>query len=91
MSTSSAIIRDMGKWTDVGCNDFAAAARNREMIANKENIVWWLWMESVRDKCPYSKPLPYWIPQGDIPKIGKREEREARQYGMYIMDEGIKW
>ena len=62
--------------------DYKAAARNREMVANKENISWWLWMESVRDSWPYREPLPWWIPQGDVPQVGKEENLP----GMHIID-----
>ena len=75
------------KIRDIGCDDFVGAARNRRMIANKENIKWWLWMEAVRDSCPYGKPLPWWIPQGGLPRVGKYEARSLYQHGIYQIEE----
>ena len=73
-------------WVDIGCDDFGSAARNRKRIKSKDNLTWWLWYEAVVKGWPFRKPLPFWLPQGGLPKVGKYEARELYQYGIYEVD-----
>lgn len=72
---------------DTGCDDFGRAARNRKMVANKENIIGYLWVEAVVKSHPHGKPLPEWVPQGSLPIVGKHEIRNFERYGFHIIDE----
>jgi len=78
----------MGTWIDIGCSDFGAAARNRQRIKSGENLLWWLWYEAVVKSWPYRKPLPFWLPQGNLPKVGKQEAKTLHQHGIYEVDNG---
>ena len=71
---------------DCGCDDLAAAARNRRRIKSGENLTWWLWYEAVVKSWPLRKPLPFWLPQGELPKVGKHEAKELREHGIYELD-----
>ena len=70
---------------DCGCDDFAAAARKRQMVRLKQNIEGYLWIEALVRGWPHKKPLPEWL-FGHIPTIGREEEREMSQYGIYEID-----
>ncbi len=72
---------------DIGCPDFAAASRNREMVENHENAAGYQLVEAVLRGWPSRKPLPNWIPQGKLPTIGKHEAREIEAYGMHELEE----
>ncbi len=51
------------------CDDFESAARNREMVANKEQIIGYILVEEAMRKLPSKSPLPDWISLGFIPSI----------------------
>ncbi len=70
-------------WVDIGCTDFTRAAANRIMVARGRNITGYLDVESAVRRCPRNKPLPGWIPLGNMPKIGKGERNTLYQYGMH--------
>ncbi len=50
--------------TDVGCDDFVVAARNRERIANQESIIGYIQAETAVTKTPLMQELARWIPVG---------------------------
>lgn len=70
---------------DVGCDDFDSAERNRGMVARKENISGYIQIEAIVKAWPSRKPLPYWIPQGDLPQVGKGEN--IHRYGMHEVND----
>ena len=74
--------------SDVGCDDFGNAARNRERVRKGENTAAYQISEAVVKAWPRNKPLPLWIPQGDLPQIGKsREElQELSDFGYHIIE-----
>ncbi len=72
---------------DIGCPDFDAASRNRDMVENHECTAGYQLVESVLKGWPRRKPLPGWIPQGNLPQIGNHEAREIGEYGMHELDE----
>ncbi len=80
---------------DLGCNDFKGAARNRRMVKWKRNIVGYLEVEAILKNTPLSKPLPSWVPVGNLPKVGKEEYRGQNEtkylhsMGMHNIDEKI--
>ena len=75
---------------DAGCNDFERAARNRKMIANKENILGYLWIEAIVRAWPRNKLLPGWLSTGEFPTVNKHERNSLNQYGIYaIGDNGL--
>ena len=63
---------------DVGCDDFGKAARNREMVAGKHNILAYLMTEAVLKGWPLAKPLPGWIPTGNLISVGEEEFRRMK-------------
>lgn len=73
-------------WIDLGCDDFEAAKRNRERKLTVEQLRWWLWYENTVRSWSYKKPLPFWIPQGRLPKIGKWDARYLSDHGMHVID-----
>ncbi len=73
------------RFRDIGCDDFEKAARNREMVAQKRNISWYLMVETFLRGWPLTKPLPSWIPLGRIPMISKHENL----WGMHVIDENV--
>ena len=73
---------------DVGCPDFAAAARNRERIKNRENNEGYLRVENYLAHAPLKWKLPDWIQQGELPTVGKgdwRQQGGARE-GLYELE-----
>ena len=48
---------------DVGCADLERAGDNRQMVANKENISFYLAVEAALRAIPEHSLLPTWIPQ----------------------------
>ena len=70
-------------WVDVGCPDFWAAARNREMVKHRRNIIGYLMVEAVLKGWPMLKRLPDWMPRGTLPKIGG--DVDLGQRGMHII------
>ena len=74
---------------DVGCPDFAAAARNRERIKNRENNEGYLRVENYLDHAPLKWGLPDWIQQGALPTVGKRDWRQQGGDGgrLYEIDD----
>ena len=72
------------------CTDLEAAARNREMVAEKRNIIGYQFIEAFVKAWPRNKPLPEWISMGRLPTIDKSERRNMNQYGIYeIGDDGL--
>ena len=74
------------QWKDIGCADFVRAAANRIMVARGQNIIGYLEVESALRRCPRNKPLPAWIPLGNMPKIGKGERNALYQHGMHEIE-----
>ena len=70
---------------DIGCEDFEAAARNRNRVVNKENIAGYLLIEAIIKSWPHGEPLPMWL-CGKLPIVGKEEERELYDYGITEVD-----
>ena len=70
-----------GVRVDIGCDDFKKAARNREMVAKKRNIIAYLMVEAVLKGWPLSKPLPIWVPTGELMIIRKKD---LRQWGGFM-------
>lgn len=67
---------------DVGCDDFDKAARNREMVAQKEKITNYLLIEHAVTKAPIRCPILYYhdstgqlqrIPLGHVPSVSKQD------------------
>ena len=58
---------------DIGCDDFEAAARNREMVKEKRNIIAYLEVESAIAHTPRGQPLATWIPRGELTFVGRRD------------------
>ena len=72
------------------CTDLDAAARNREMVDEKRNIIGYQFIESVIRAWPRNKPLPEWITMGNLPSIDKSERDNMKSYGIYeIGDNGV--
>ncbi len=65
------------------CIDYGRAYRNREMVKYKRNIAGYVFIENVLRGWPIRIPLPSWIPQGELPVVGKEE---ALRYGMHEID-----
>ena len=65
------------------CRDYENALRNREMIRLKQNISAYVLIEIAIRNCPHRKPLPAWIPQGDVPVVDKSEITELGKYGIH--------
>ena len=63
----------MTKIIDIGCDDFDAAARNREMIRNKDKIINYLRIEAALRGLSLKKALPVWIPTGTLPVVNKKD------------------
>ena len=59
-------------WLDIGCADFDNAARNRKLVANKECVEGYIEVERALERIPLNKPLPSWMPQGNIPQAIKK-------------------
>ena len=64
-------------------DDFKRAERNREMVRLKQNTIAYLLVETVLRYWPYRNPLPYWMPRGNLLKVGKEETRTLRDYGIH--------
>lgn len=64
--------------TDIGVDNLENAQRNREMVANKENITAYLAVENALAGAPRNRPLPSWIPRGVLPVVKEKEWREWR-------------
>lgn len=62
--------------TDIGCDDFQRAKENRERIASGYASRYWDWLDHALQRTPIGKPLPPWVPQGDLPSVG-RERRTS--------------
>ena len=54
------------------CPDLRAAARNRQMVANKRNVIGYQIIEAIVKSYPRNKPLPEQL-YGNIPSVGKHE------------------
>ena len=50
----------------VGCDDFKRAYRNRKLVAEKQAIDGYVYVEKALMRVSLSKPLPKWIPTDDI-------------------------
>ncbi len=61
------------KITDIGCPDFDRAKRNREMVKNKEHVLSYLVVEQYLAHAPRKWKLPDWIPQGELPAVGRKD------------------
>ena len=70
---------------DIGCNDFDRAEHNRFIIKNKLFTTFYELMENWLLNTPPSRPLPSWMPFGEIPKANGRtafweqSERERKE------------
>jgi hypothetical protein len=67
----------MTRTLDIGCDDFAKAARNRQRVANHENIDFYLKLESWLRNSPLKATLPTWLTQGSLPQISKHDWQES--------------
>ena len=74
-------------WVDIGCSDFVRAAANRIMVARNQNIAGYLDVESALRRCPRNKPLPAWIPLGNVVTVSKNERNNLYQWGMHEIKE----
>ena len=63
-------------WIDLGCEDFRAARRNREMVKHKRKISGYLYYELRLRGLSLGQTLPKDIPQGELMKVSKKEYRE---------------
>ena len=77
-----------GHWrlcTDIGCDDFDRAEYNRFIIKNGLFTTFYELMENWLLNTPPSRPLPSWMPFGDIPRANGRtdfweqSERERKE------------
>ena len=70
---------------DIGCNDFDRAEYNRFIIKNGLFTTFYELMENWLLDTPPSRPLPSWMPLGDIPRASGRtdfweqSERERKE------------
>ena len=62
-------LQDREGWLDIGTDSLGKAARNRQMVAEKQNIEYYLWLEEQLTKYPANKPLPVQF-LGHIPVAG---------------------
>ncbi len=75
---------------DLMCESYKRAAANRQTIRLKQNISGYLEIEAIVRSWPYKKPLPNWITQGNLPKIGNTSNRAMHQGGFHeVIDERI--
>ena len=61
---------------DTGCDDPERAAENRKMVANRENTTAYLDVENYLTHTPPRRPLPDWIPTGELPQVNRQDWRE---------------
>ena len=61
---------------DVGCDDLERARYNREIVARRMFTTSYQEVEYYLTHTPLHRPLPLWIPQGQLPQVGKHESRE---------------
>jgi len=61
---------------DLGCDDLERAAQNRLMVANQEHTTAYRMVEDYLTHTPQNKPLPSWIPLGELPDVDRRDWRE---------------
>ncbi len=64
------------KTIDIGCDDFARAAQNRQMVKDKANDEIYQRIEQWFKKTPLGAPLPSWMPLGKLPTLEKRDWQE---------------
>ena len=63
---------------DTGCADFDRAEYNRYIIANELFTTFYQTVENYLTHTPQRQALPLWIPQGELPSVGKKD---WQQYG----------
>lgn len=91
--------RGLNIWIDIGCDDFAKAARNREMVAKKENISYYLALEYWLDHASHHTQLPDFIivggerlpfTAGRLPEVSRSDWRQSggENIGMREEDSG---
>ena len=62
--------------------DYERAAQNREMVKHNRYSTGYEEVAAILKSWPRKRPLPYWVPQGELPQIGKHEEL----YGMHEIE-----
>ena len=68
------------------CSSYSAAARNRIMVRLKQNVVGYQMVEAVLRGWPTRKPLPLWIPQGNLRKVGNVSDFALDQAGSHEVE-----
>ena len=61
------------------CPDLDAAARNRRRIKAGFGIEWWLWYEAVLQTLPRGRPMPSYIPLGEMPLVSGKTLRATEK------------
>lgn len=64
---------------DTGCSDFDRAVENRYMVANSLFTTMYQQVESYLLHSPLRKPLPEWMPTGELVNVGKEHWREREE------------
>jgi hypothetical protein len=72
--------------TELLCDDFKSAKRNRRMIRLKQNIEGYVYIENFVKSYPKNKRLPENL-LGNLPSLGKAEESYLHDYGMHEVKE----
>ncbi len=76
---------------DIGCDDFDQAKRSRELEGNYAATTGYQQVESALAHTPLNKPLPLWIPRGELIQIGGKEWRilGGEREGIHELAEAI--
>ena len=61
------------------CPNLDAAARNHSRIKEGFGIEWWLWYEAVLQALPRGKPMPSYIPLGEMPLVSSKTLRATEK------------
>ena len=57
------------KCKDIGCDDFARAARSRVLMASGVHNVYYDYIKRYLSHTPARNPLPSWMPLGELPQV----------------------
>ena len=73
---------------DIGCDDFDRAARNRLLVSGKMFTNNYEAIEKAVKHLPIHKPLPYWIPRGELLEVSERDIKDLSADGFTVIDGG---
>ena len=73
---------------DIGCDDFDRAARNRLLVSGKMFTNNYEAVERAIKHLPILKPLPYWIPRGELPEVSERDIKDLNTSGFTVIGGG---